>query len=130
MKFGRVRRRVKAQIGFAILVLLLFAQTTGQAQLPSAPPPPYSKGFLVTGDYVVGGVDLTEQANPIDPKFGPLANKGGPTKTHALLAGSLAIDKGDNAALPPTDQRGIGFPRKKDGDGNGTKFVDIGAFEK
>jgi hypothetical protein len=27
---------------------------------------PYSKGFLLTGNYVAGGVDLTEQTNPID----------------------------------------------------------------
>ena len=37
---------------------------------PPAPPPPdalpYSKGYLITGDYVASGVDLTEQANPID----------------------------------------------------------------
>jgi predicted outer membrane repeat protein len=66
--------------------------------------------------------------NPIDPKLGPLANNGGPTKTMALLAGSLAIDHGDNSILPSTDQRG--FPRKKDGNGDGSAIVDIGAFEK
>ena len=68
--------------------------------------------------------------NPIDPKIGTLKNNGGPTMTHALLAGSPAIDKGDNAGVPPTDQRGAGFPRRKDGNGDGTKVVDIGAFEK
>ncbi len=31
---------------------------------------PYSAGFLVTGDYVVGGVDLTPQANRPDPVTG------------------------------------------------------------
>jgi CSLREA domain-containing protein len=69
-------------------------------------------------------------ANSIDPKLGPLANNGGPTKTHALLAGSLAIDHGDNAGAPATDQRGAGFPRKKDGNFDGSAVVDIGAFEK
>jgi predicted outer membrane repeat protein len=67
-------------------------------------------------------------ANPIDPKLGPLANNGGPTKTMALLAGSRAIDHGDNAGVPATDQRG--FPRKKDGNGDGIAVVDIGAVEK
>jgi predicted outer membrane repeat protein len=66
--------------------------------------------------------------NPIDPKLGPLANNGGPTKTHALLAGSKAIDGGDNAGALATDQRG--FPRKKDGNGDGSSIVDIGAFER
>jgi hypothetical protein len=69
-------------------------------------------------------------ANPIDPKLGPLASNGGPTKTMALLAGSKAIDAGDNAGAPATDQRGAGFPRKKDGNFDGSAIVDIGAFER
>ena len=66
----------------------------------------------------------------IDPNLGPLANNGGPTKTLALLAGSPAIDHGDNASLPPTDQRGFCFAPKKDGNFDGLAIVDIGAFEK
>ena len=31
----------------------------------------------------------------VNPALGPLADNGGPTKTHALLPGSLAIDTGD-----------------------------------
>jgi hypothetical protein len=83
-----------------------------------------STGFTdgVSGD-IVG-----TSTNPIDPKLGPLANNGGRTKTHALKAGSLAIDRGDNANLLPTDQRGL--PRKKDGNGDGIARVDIGAFER
>jgi hypothetical protein len=38
---------------------------------------------------------------PIDPKLGPLAENGGPTRTHALLAGSSAIDANPYLA-PPT----------------------------
>ena len=44
-----------------------------------------------------------------NPRLGPLANNGGPTLTMALLPGSPAIDAGDSAAAPATDQRG--FPR-------------------
>jgi hypothetical protein len=63
-----------------------------------------------------------------DPKLGPLQNNGGPTFTHALLAGSPAIDAGDDSVLGAplnlsTDQRGPGFPRKVG------SHVDIGAFE-
>jgi hypothetical protein len=60
----------------------------------------------------------------------PLQDNGGPTFTHALLAGSPAINTGDpsfdpNAFDPPLlyDQRGSGFPRVANG------RIDIGAFE-
>lgn len=58
-------------------------------------------------------------------KLGALAYNGGPTMTHALLSGSLAIDTGSNAAASGLlyDQRGSGFDRIF----NDT--VDIGAVE-
>jgi uncharacterized repeat protein (TIGR01451 family) len=62
-----------------------------------------------------------------DPGIGPLEDNGGPTLTHALLAGSQAIDAGDNDECPNNDQRG-GI-RPADGDENGTFICDIGAFE-
>jgi CSLREA domain-containing protein len=77
-------------------------------------------------------------AGIIDPNVGALANNGGPTKTHALLSGSLAIDHGSNSlAIDVTngnaalvfDQRGTGFNRVIDGDSQDTALVDIGAFE-
>jgi len=60
-------------------------------------------------------------------QLGPLANNGGPTMTHAILPGSPAVDAGDNANCPATDQRGKGRPA--DGDGQGGPVCDIGAFE-
>ncbi|HKA06825.1 MAG TPA: choice-of-anchor Q domain-containing protein, partial [Gemmataceae bacterium] len=69
-------------------------------------------------------------ANPIDPKLGALRNNGGRTMTMALLAGSPAIDHGDNTVTLASDQRGIGIARKKDGNGDGIAVVDVGAFER
>ncbi len=57
-------------------------------------------------------------AAPINPALGPLQDNGGPTTTHALLAGSRAIDRGNPAVVAP-DQRG--YLR--------TAGTDIGAFE-
>lgn len=58
-----------------------------------------------------------------DPKLAALAENGGPTETMALLAGSPAIDAGDSAFCPATDQRG--FPRPQPPAGT----CDIGAYE-
>ena len=41
---------------------------------------------------------------PFDAVLGALANNGGPTRTHALLTGSPAIDAGNNAGGVPLDQ--------------------------
>jgi predicted outer membrane repeat protein len=97
-------------------------------------------GFISEGHNLIGVIDFSTgfsnalgdqfgfASAPLDPLLGPLQNNGGPTKTHALLAGSPAIDHGDNDGAPATDQRGVA--RARDGDGNGSKIVDIGAFEK
>lgn len=54
-----------------------------------------------------------------DPLFGPLADNGGPTRTHALLSGSPVIDLG--GICTGTDQRGVARPQ-----GAG---CDLGAYE-
>ena len=70
----------------------------------------------------------------VDPMIGLLQDNGGATFTHALLAGSPAVDAGNptapgtgEAACPQTDQRGVGRPA--DGDGDNIAICDIGAFE-
>ena len=77
-------------------------------------------GNLV-GDGMGGVIDIATVLDPV------LRNNGGPTQTHALVAGSPAIDAGNDIlaanAFLVTDQRGVLFPRFA-----GTS-VDIGAYE-
>jgi len=58
---------------------------------------------------------------PLQPALAPLGNYGGPTQTHALLPESPALNNGDTAHAPATDQRGLA--RTNGG------VADIGAFE-
>ena len=68
-------------------------------------------------------VALPAQTLHVHPLLLPLANNGGPTRTHALGVGSPALDTGNNVANLPTDQRGVAFPRVLGA------AADIGAFE-
>ena len=77
-------------------------------------------GHNLSSDASSGFTNGTSLKNT-DPRLGPLANNGGPTLTMGLLPGSPAIDAGDNAAAPLTDQRGIPRPVGL--------FADIGAYE-
>jgi CSLREA domain-containing protein len=70
-----------------------------------------STGFTASGD------KTDAMATPLN--IGSLANNGGPTDTMALLAGSTAIDAGNDAKALPTDQRGAAR----------VGASDIGAFE-
>jgi hypothetical protein len=83
------------------------------------------------GARVIGANNLIEASNaPLpadtigdDPMLAPLADNGGRTRTHALLAGSPAIDSGNNGGGFADDQRGPGFARVV-----GPR-ADVGAFE-
>ncbi len=74
-----------------------------------------SSGFGNNGDKV-GSI-----ISPLNPGTGSLTDNGGPTLTMALLPGSPAIDAGDTASAPVTDQRGLPRPSGL--------AADIGAYE-
>jgi len=107
--------------------------TTGQrpnltSPAAGAPAIIVSDGFNLSNRDDSTYLNANGDRNNTDPMLGPLQDNGGPMPTHALLPGSLAIDKGNSTRM--TDQRG--FPRPVDdpnsfnGSGNNS---DIGAFE-
>jgi hypothetical protein len=79
--------------------------------------PLVSKGHNLIGA-ACGATQPTDLIG-VDPLLGPLAKNGGPTRTHALAAGSPAVGAAKDVGLD-TDQRGV----RRDG------TPDIGAFER
>jgi CSLREA domain-containing protein len=77
-------------------------------------------GITNTDGNQVGNV--SPNSSPIDPKIGPLADNGGPTRTHALLLGSPAIDAASTPDCPTADQRGVLRPQGA--------ACDIGSYER
>jgi CSLREA domain-containing protein len=82
----------------------------------------------VSGANLANDGSCTGFANTPSLNLGPLANNGGPTQTHALLAGSSAINAvpsgqcTDLSSNPVTqDQRGVVRPQ--------LTLCDVGAFE-
>ncbi|MGI9107234.1 MAG: beta strand repeat-containing protein [Pyrinomonadaceae bacterium] len=102
-----------------------------------------SQGYNIIG--TTNGATFTPTTGDQTPvsaaqlNLGTLANNGGPTQTRALLAGSVAIDKGKNLATDannvaiPTDQRGFTRPVDDPATTNPSPqpgdLSDIGAFE-
>jgi predicted outer membrane repeat protein len=98
----------------------LIGNSNGSGLTPAPVGSPDANGNLI------GGTSFFTQINP---QLASLADNGGPTLTHALLAGSPAVNAGDPAAtagldgVPLHDQRGAPFTRVYGG------RIDIGAFE-
>ncbi len=79
----------------------------------------YDTAYRTAGT-AIGAFNKTgDQRGVTDPKLGPLQDNGGPTQTHALLTGSLAINRGSTTLA--TDQRGVS---RQQGAAD-----DVGAFE-
>lgn len=99
---------------------------------------PETPGVITSGGYnIIGdgtGCDFVSATGDrvgasgatVDPRLGPLADNGGPTETHALLAGSPALDAG--APAPP----GSGGDACAAADQRGAlrTACDIGAYER
>ena len=66
--------------------------------------------------------------SPIDPLIAPIADNGGPTKTHLPLAGSPALDAGISNGLT-TDQRGVARTFDIPEIANVSDGTDIGSVE-
>jgi hypothetical protein len=91
----------------------------------------YSYGYTLSSDDGGGALTAATDLINTNPRLGPLQNNGGPTPTHALLAGSPAIDQGFNYSGDVNDQCGAArtvdqpsVANATDGDG-----TDIGAVE-
>jgi len=106
-------------------------------QLQSGGPGPAtieSRGFNLTNTASAAFLNQPSDQNSANAGLAALANNGGPTPTHALLAGSGALDRGSSQGSGVIrDQRGSTFSRLVDlpgitnaATGDGT---DIGALE-
>ncbi len=79
-------------------------------------------GFVPGCDITALPSDLVgTQLAPVEAKLGNLGDNNSSTRTHALLAGSPALDAGNPATCATTDQRGVTRPQGA--------ACDIGAFE-
>jgi Ca2+-binding RTX toxin-like protein len=77
----------------------------------------------VIGDTTGCGFVLIGNDVEDDPLLGPLRDNGGPTETHAIGAGSPALDRHDDDTLcGGTDQRGVPRPTGED--------CDSGSYER
>lgn len=109
-------------LGMGVLNSILSNNVADAAEFDFGGPP----GFLVPADYSVimaSGVPLDgSHTYSDDPELAPLADNGGPTKTHRPAHTSIVIGRGSSTANNDYDQRGPGFARAV-----GTQ--DIGAYE-
>ncbi len=80
----------------------------------------------------VNGNQMGTSASPIDPLLAELDDYGGPTRTHGLLTGSLAIDAGNDAIAATygttVDQTGVSQQYDTESVGVAGVMAEVGAF--
>lgn len=88
-----------------------------------------SQGFnlIQLADGCAIGGDATGNLVGMNPQIGPLADNGGTTLTHALLANSPAIDRGN--PLSPGSGESACLANDQRGQERNDRRCDIGAFE-
>lgn len=79
-----------------------------------------SSGYNLAADANCNLTQPSDLASGV-ANLGPLADNGGPTRTHALMPGSQAVDASSMAVCPSVDQRGVLRPIHAE--------CDIGAYE-
>jgi hypothetical protein len=120
---------ISIEVGTVMMTNTLVAGNSSAADVPDLAGDFTSGGHNVVGS-VSGSTGITNgvngdqagnNSNLLDALTGSLGNYGGDTETVPLLYGSPAIDSGDDAACPATDQRGVPRPVGS--------ACDVGAFE-
>ena len=131
--FNETRRPDECQGALSILRdSLLVSSIVAQNTCPTGQPvdvdvfDSFGTGALSGGHNLIGFAEGPVPGDTIfgNPMLGPLADNGGPTRTHMPASNSLAIDRGSNLLAQQFDQRGPNFFRVKGG------LPDIGAVER
>jgi len=109
------------RFGGSITLLNSIVQANSAASSPDLAGAFSSGGYNIIGNNT-GATGLTafDYQNE-SAALGPLQDNGAPNWTHAPLEGSTAIDAGDSAGAPATDQRGVKRPQGA--------AIDIGSVE-
>lgn len=117
---------IQESLAKAVLHNVLFADNVNSCVYYSIYGDPNSK---ITGSNNIAQDETCGESFLVvnDAKVGPLQDNGGETWTVALLPGSPAIDAGGDIHGLTLDQRGV--TRPLDGNGDGLKVFDVGAFE-
>ncbi|BDU16524.1 choice-of-anchor Q domain-containing protein [Lysobacter auxotrophicus] len=111
----------------AVSIRLEGTIVAGNQRLQGVPPYDIASGTVTGSHNLIGHSQVPLPADTLtftDPRVAPLADNGGPTRTHRLLGDSPAIDHGNNLLNRQYDQRGPGFPRTKG------PATDIGSYER
>jgi len=101
---------IKSGIGFVSIQSSLIGNNLGTSLIPAPVGTPDSNGNLIGSEVL-----------QIDPLLGPLADNGGPTKTHAILTGSPALDSGNNLLTEPSGLKQ--WPISEGGNGHFYRMV-------
>lgn len=103
---------VNARLHNTVVALNVAGPAAGLRRDDMVGTPDFQSAFNLIGASIgaslINGINSNRvgtPAAPIDPKLGPLAENGGPTRTYLPLAGSPLVDKGKEFLVTRQDQR-------------------------